>query len=200
MKTRETYHHGDLRRALIDAGRAEVAARGAPAFSLRGVATHLGVDPAAVYRHFRDKADLLGAVAAEGFVRLADEMVVRMHAAATPLGQLQATGRGYVAFARQDPATFRLMFGPKEVARLPEACLPPRTPHQLLVDALTALHAHTPLRLPPEAAVLPCWSAVHGLAALVIDGRVDPSLNLDAAADLVVDAVLVGLLDRGPRA
>jgi hypothetical protein len=41
---------------------------------------------------------------------------------------------------------------------------------------------------------------VHGLAALVIDGRVDPSLDLDAAADLVVDAVLVGLLDRGPRA
>ena len=101
------YHHGDLRRALLDAACKIMEHDGALALSLRAVAREAGVSPAAPYHHFRDKAELLAAVADEGFETLG----LRMKAArdAEPGDALTAMGVAYIMFAHENHALYRVM-------------------------------------------------------------------------------------------
>src|SRR5665213_3923660 len=89
------YHHGDLRRALVDAARRILEAEGPTALSLRAVAREAGVSPAAPYHHFKDKAELLDAVADEGWQML-DAGMAKAKAAADPRDKLTALGIAYV--------------------------------------------------------------------------------------------------------
>jgi AcrR family transcriptional regulator len=109
---RTTYHHGDLPAALRDAARRLVAERGPDGFTLREAARAVGVDHAAVYRHFADKRALLAALAEDGFHELAAVLraAVGDGDAATRLGRVAAA---YVRFALDDPARFRLVSGPR---------------------------------------------------------------------------------------
>jgi AcrR family transcriptional regulator len=93
------YHHGDLRRALIDAARRLLEAEGPSALSLRAVAREAGVSPAAPYHHFKDKAELLEAVAQEGWAKL-DERLGRAKSVAPSQDAMTALGVAYVLFAR----------------------------------------------------------------------------------------------------
>lgn len=104
------YHHGDLRRALIDAATRLLEAEGPSALSLRAVAREAGVSPAAPYHHFKDKSELLDAVAAEGWTLL-DAAIAKVRAeAATPADALDEIGVAYVCFARHNPAIYRVMY------------------------------------------------------------------------------------------
>ena len=105
------YHHGDLRDALVRAARTILEKKGLAALSLRGVARAAGVSPAAPYHHFADKQALLDAVAAQGFDALRSAMEKRMAKKTDPIARLDASGVGYVLFAIENPALFRLMFG-----------------------------------------------------------------------------------------
>jgi AcrR family transcriptional regulator len=125
-KRSASYHHGDLRDALVRAARTILEKQGLAALSLRGVARVVGVSPAAPYHHFPDKQALLEAVAAQGFDALTAAMEKRMAKKTDPTGRLDASGVGYVTFALENPALFRLMFGngeqqPSAHARLREA-------------------------------------------------------------------------------
>ncbi len=111
-KPRTTYHHGDLRRTLIDAALRAVERRGPDAVTLRGVARDAGVSQAAPYNHFADKDALLAAVAAEAFQRFAAALDRAGAAASSPRARAAALGRAYVGFAHAHAALFRLMFGP----------------------------------------------------------------------------------------
>ena len=108
---RHTYHHGDLRKALIEAAEAELAEKGVEGFTLRGCAKRAGVSHAAPAHHFKDANALLTALAVVAAERLYDSME-RRHARAekTPRAQFIASGVGYVEFALANPALFRLMF------------------------------------------------------------------------------------------
>ena len=106
-----TYHHGDLREALVRAARTILEKQGLAALSLRGAARGAGVSPAAPYHHFPDKHALLDAVAAQGFDALTSAMEKRMAKQKSPSARLDASGVGYVVFALENPALFRLMFG-----------------------------------------------------------------------------------------
>src|SRR6202012_4265946 len=102
------YHHGDLRRALIDAASRLLEAEGPSALSLRAVAREAGVSPAAPYHHFKDKGELLDAVAGEGWHML-DDTIARVRAeAASPADALDEIGVAYVCFARDNPAIYRV--------------------------------------------------------------------------------------------
>ena len=104
------YHHGDLRRALIDAATRLLETEGPSALSLRAVAREAGVSPAAPYHHFKDKSELLEAVASEGWTQL-DAAIAKVRAeAATPAEALDEIGVAYVCFARQNPAIYRVMY------------------------------------------------------------------------------------------
>src|SRR5205809_439421 len=114
MSARASYHHGDLRRTLIDASLALVEEEGIGALSLREVARKAGVTHNAPYHHFPDRGALLAAIAEEGFGRLAQETAAARAAVPDdPLARLTACGQAYVRFAIASPAHFRVMFRPE---------------------------------------------------------------------------------------
>ncbi len=177
---KDHYHHGDLRNALVETALRLVTERGPEGFSLREAARAVGVSPGAAYRHFADKAALLGALSADGHARLAAAMEHALahlpeapgsaaHAAASFL----AIGAAYVEFAVANPSHFRVMFGPCKPGEDDLACLAAqgRDTYQILVDVLDGLVATGVV--PPETragAELSTWSLVHGLASLLVDG------------------------------
>jgi AcrR family transcriptional regulator len=104
------YHHGDLRRALIAVARQILETEGQSALSLRAVARQAKVSPAAPYHHFKDKADLLDAVAQEGWAALEETMADAQVGPTTTRDLMASLGGHYVAFARQNPALYQLMY------------------------------------------------------------------------------------------
>ncbi|PTL85401.1 TetR/AcrR family transcriptional regulator [Vitiosangium sp. GDMCC 1.1324] len=167
------YHHGDLRRALLDASLALISEEGFGALSLREVARRAGVTHAAPYRHFADKEALLAAVAEEGFRAMAAGMKERMARETTPQGRLSACGVAYVLFAMEHPSHFRVMFGP-HFTKPPDlsASDEEEDAFDLLMGTITeGQRASVFLEGDPQALAMTCWSLVHGLASLLVDGH-----------------------------
>ena len=108
----QPYHHGDLRRVLIDTALQLVTEEQDWTFSLREVARRAGVSHHAPYNHFPEKQDLLGAVAVVGFERLRDGMLSAMAGIDAPEALVDVIGRTYVRLGLENPALYRLMFGP----------------------------------------------------------------------------------------
>ena len=167
------YHHGDLRRALIDASLALISEEGFSALTLREVARRAGVTHAAPYRHFADKEALLAAVAEEGFRSMAAQMRERMAQESGPAERLIACGVAYVLFAVQHSAHFRVMFGPHFVQ--PEKhegrSLEGVNAFGLLMQCLTEGQQAGVFRPGDTLSLaLGAWSLVHGLASLMVDG------------------------------
>jgi AcrR family transcriptional regulator len=164
------YHHGDLRRALLAVTLSLIERDDVAAVSLREVARRARVSYAAPYFHFRDKAELLAAVAEEGFRTLSAAVAeaLRMHARSRPRARLVAVGKAYLDFAAAHRAHYRVMFLAEVGDRARFVSL-----HQVAGKALEALQAlvaavrpgATPARR-RELAVI-AWSAWHGLASLL---------------------------------
>ena len=194
-KAATSYHHGDLRRALLDAAFEILKAEGPSALSLREVARRAGVSHQAPYHHFPSRAHLLAALSTEGFELLADSLR-RVQAAATdPVQRMQDTGVEYVMFASRNPERFRLMFGAELGARdpYPELNDAAKRVFELLVRPFGGTPrptAHTADR----AVVLTLWSTVHGLAALAVDGQVAlEGKALETAARATTERVWFGV-------
>jgi AcrR family transcriptional regulator len=207
VKKRTSYHHGDLRNALVTAALQLIAEHGVEGFTLRDCAKKAGVSVAAPYRHFADRDDLLAAVAADCMQRLGEAMDRAIEAAGEtdPLSAFRATGIAYVRFAVEHPAHFRVMNLPQVLARTPPEM-------RARVDAWmqemssrlrAAQEAGALIALPLEQILLAAGAITHGLALMIVDdvdglGDLDP----DAAAQLAIDVTGVlglGLLPRtGP--
>jgi AcrR family transcriptional regulator len=161
------YHHGDLRRALVDAARRILEAEGPTALSLRAVAREAGVSPAAPYHHFKDKAELLDAIADEGWQML-DAGMAKAKAEAEPREKLAALGIAYVCFARENPALYRVMY---DAARDREA-LPEQmqdnddSAYCKVRDTMVELGADPTATVDLELATVAAWCAAHGLAEM----------------------------------
>jgi AcrR family transcriptional regulator len=159
------YHHGNLRPALIAAARALLDEGGQGAVGLREAARRVGVSPTATYRHFRDKDDLIAAVAAEGF----REFGAALAAAGRKSEPLAAMGAAYVDFALARPGMFGLMFSPLMAKRelYPEL-------KAAAEEAFAQLRRGVESRASDgegvEAAAIAAWSLVHGLSRLILDG------------------------------
>lgn len=111
--TRDTYHHGDLRHALIARAAEVIESEGIEALTLRGLARDLGVSHAAPNRHFRSKAELLAALAAEGYSALkAATLSAADSVGNDPWVRLNAMGRGFLRWAFDHPASFRAIYHP----------------------------------------------------------------------------------------
>ena len=107
-----SYHHGDLRRALVSSALEILSEHGVAGLSLRAVARRAKVSAMAPYRHFADKEALLAAVAEHGFRQLTIRFSAAATAAPDPRAALDALGVAYVVFACDEPSLFKLMFGP----------------------------------------------------------------------------------------
>jgi AcrR family transcriptional regulator len=167
-----SYHHGDLRDALLRAARRILEKDGLAELSLRQVARAVGVSPAAPYHHFTDKQALLNAVATLGFAALTSEMLGKMAKETDPAARLDASGVGYVVFAVDNPALFRLMFGGEELS----ASAPLAEAGKKAYGVLEAAAADTS----PEGSANPfvclrLWALVHGIAKLIVEHCIKPS-------------------------
>lgn len=162
------YHHGNLRRAVLDAALDVIAAQGPGAVSLRDLARRAGVSHAAPAHHFKDRAGLLTAVAAEGNALLAESL----EAAA----DLEDLGVRYVRFALARPAHFQVMYQPHLLhPDTPDLAAARDRVDRTLRAAIAALPESD--RGPdPERARLAAWSAAHGFATLALSGSLDASL------------------------
>jgi AcrR family transcriptional regulator len=171
------YHHGNLREALIDAALALIAEKGPAGFTFAEAARSAGVSPAAPYRHFRDRDELIADVARRGFEVFATALEKAWdEGRPAPAAALERLGRAYLAFARDEPAYYAAMF---------EAGVPPAAHPDLhragdrafavLRGAAEALAAGLPAgRRPPALMMaLHIWSLSHGIASLFARG--DPA-------------------------
>jgi AcrR family transcriptional regulator len=200
------YHHGDLRRALVDAAFALLTEERNWDFSLREVSRRAGVSHTAAYNHFAEKRDLLAAVAAQGFDLLRTRMLDAIAQVTTADDALMASGHAYVGFAVEKPALYRLMFGPvlatryadrPEATRAAGAATKAVLEEILLRGARAGLFAIAPMGgRALAAATLACWSAVHGLSMLVIDGEDDAGLPTHDIVEQLIGNLLDGLKPR----
>ncbi len=169
-KARKDYHHGSLRRALIEAAVQVIAERGVDAVNLRELAARVGVTPGAPYHHFPTRKDLLAGIAEEGFAKLEALLIAERDAAPASEGaRLEALGRAYVSFAISHPGYFRVMFHGNANASGPTE--PGLRAFHILRDAVSACQEEgTAPEGDPALLVLTAWSAVHGFATLWVDG------------------------------
>ena len=195
VKAKRPYHRVNLKQSLLDAAVALIGEVGAQAFTLREVARRAAVSHNAPYRHFRDKDDLLGAVAAQGFEGLNESMQKAMAGGVTSADRLHLAGRGYVQFALDYPQHLLVMFDtPSSEEARPEYSQAARRAFQTLLDAIAAVQADGGL---PPGDPLPfaiaSWSGVHGLAKLAVSKR----LPFDAAQTLTFADYLSNVLTLG---
>jgi len=195
------YHHGNLKEALIRAALELIAKKGPAGFTFAEAARWAGVSPAAPYRHFRDRDDLLADVARRGFEQFADALARAWdNGRPDPLAALDRLGKAYLAFARDEPAYYSAMF---------EAGIPPESSPELrdagerafgvLRTATEHLVATMPAagRPPVLMMALHIWALSHGIASLF--GRGDAARRaLPMSADELLEAaVLVYLRGLG---
>jgi len=202
-EARHTYHHGDLRQTLLDAGIAAARAGGPDAVVLREATRRAGVVPNAAYRHFASRDALLQAVRAAALSALAEAMEKNLSKARrspdAARASLRAIGAAYLRFAQTEPGLFRTAFavpGDPETAGNPDtAGRSGLNPFQLLSTALDGLVAAG--LLPPErrpGAEYLAWSAVHGLAMLVLEG---PLRRLPRAQVRQIEQRLLQMVEKG---
>ena len=175
-RRRRGYHHGNLKEVLVEAARQLIEQRGPEGFSLTEAARLAGVSPAAPYRHFRDREALLSEVARSGFERFAE----RLHVAwdeghPSPIAAFENVGRAYLAFAREEPASYAAMFDaglsghddPDLRSAAERAFNVLRRASARLAESLPA-----DARPPGDLMSLHIWAFTHGIATLFSDSKV----------------------------
>jgi AcrR family transcriptional regulator len=178
MVPKRPYHHGNLKPALLRAAVGLIAEVGPAAFTLREVARRAGISHNAPYRHFREKDELLAAVATEGFERLADALAkpgkaTRARNPNPALRRFQASGLAYVQFALRSPEHLLVMFDwPLAPDRYPELSAAAKRAFSVLVGLVEAAQREGSLPgADPLAFACIAWSLVHGVAKLAIAKR-----------------------------
>lgn len=187
MRTaKATYHHGDLRAALVRAAMDLLEESGETALSLRAVARRAGVSPAAPYRHYANREALISAVAAVGYRELAEQLAAAHASPSTP-DQLAAVAIAYVRFALARPGLFRIMFS--------EPCDRDNDARVAATEAVSAYVRGIVQRSFPaadaDALATAAWALVHGLAFLYLDGKFDATdrAAVDARVRSAVQAI-----------
>ncbi|MEP2470672.1 TetR/AcrR family transcriptional regulator [Roseobacter sp.] len=175
------YHHGNLRQALIDAALLLIEVRGPMGFTLSEAAKKAGVTPAAVYRHFEGREDLIAEAALQGYGIFAD-LMQRAYDSGQPsaLAAFSATGRAYLAFARTYPGHYIAMFeSGVSINRTPDLAAAAARANDVLEQAAADLSQHIPADKRPPASMFSAhiWALSHGVVELFArnsPGRASP--------------------------
>lgn len=204
-KVKANYHHGDLRRALMDVSIDILKKHEVETLNLRKLAVLAGVSPGAPYHHFADRAELVAAIANEGFELLEGSMRKATATCANEASaRLEALGQAYVHFAISHPGYFRVMFRRETHNNATTAMrgAGQRT-FQLLCDAITACQqtGSAPAG-DPQPLILHAWAAVHGLSTLLVDGDLKgisiPTQQLASVMTNLMRRMLIALAESPP--
>jgi AcrR family transcriptional regulator len=194
------YHHGNLKEALVEAARRFIAERGLGGFTLADAAKLVGVSPAALYRHFSGREELVAEVAGRGFDVLADRLARALRGSGTPIERFTRMGEAYLAFAEEEPGFYAAMFA----ARGGEAEAPPGPwgpspgkedketpgPFNLLVNALMMTFPEGFAGIDPRFIALEVWALSHGIATLAAAGQLPKGPGIPDKHELLRAGVL----------
>lgn len=174
MVKKRGYHHGNLRQALVEAALSLIETKGPTGFTLSEAAKTAGVTPAAVYRHFEGRDDLIAEVALQGY-EIFGELMEYAYASGQPsaLARFEATGRAYLAFARRHPGHYVAMFeSGVSVNRTPELAAASKKAKGVLEHAASELSQHIPADKRPPASMFSAhiWALSHGVVELFARG------------------------------
>lgn len=176
MPTKKNYHHGDLRRKLLDTALKIISEHGLEKVSMRGLGVRLGVSRTAPYRHFAGKSALFCAIAEDGYKKLTKAMNQKnQQLTDDPVTRLNNTGIAYVEFAIANPVHYRIMFGneilendrTQELVREAE-----NTFNELLFAVKVCQDKKLVKPLNPHIIANLLWSMTHGISTLLIDGQI----------------------------
>jgi AcrR family transcriptional regulator len=174
----KSYHHGDLRNALIQAGLELLAEGGVHELDLRKVARRAGVSHAAPYRHFADKQALIAAINEEGFHWLTERIQSTLHdVSEEPVEQMLGIALAYVRFAQENPWLMREMFSGLTIEREMFASLNTASKRVYRLYAEVIKHGQERGKIvdgDPAALAGVLWSVLHGLAMLIIENQMRP--------------------------
>ena len=198
MPQTKTYHHGDLRQALITAALSLMAETEVGDLSLRAGARRAGVSHTAPYRHFADKEALLAAVAEEGFRTFGQRLEAAAMTTDDPLKRLAAIGQAYVRYALAHPVHYRVMFGSYDItdSDYPTLIEAAQLSYQVLLNAIVSGQSAGAIRPgEPQLLATTAWSLTHGLAMLLLENCLtqaqasDPEALTGAVNDLLISGL-----------
>lgn len=187
-----SYHHGNLRAALLEIASRHLEDVGPDKLSLRALAREAGVSQTAPYRHFEDKGALLAALAAKGYRDLQQCTESACESCETAAEQIVQSGLAYIRFAQQHPALYKLMFGPviEDPLTYPDLQQAGKESFEVIIGIVQrGLQEGSFSRERPDLIAMSCWSMVHGIASLSIDG-----MYTCAETDLPDDQLIEGAL------
>lgn len=192
------YHHGNLREALVDACVKLIAERGPQGFTLSEAAREAGVTPAAVYRHFEGREDLIAEVARQGYEMFGDLLTFAFNnGQPSALAAFEATGRAYLAFARKYPGHYIAMFeSGLALQRNADLALAANKAMGVMENAAATLSDHIPAhrRPPPSMFAAHMWAMAHGVVELFARGA--PGARSPLPPDQLLESA-IGIYLRG---
>ena len=198
---RRGYHHGNLREALVSAALELIAAKGPFGFTVAEAARSAGVSPAAPYRHFRDRDELIADVARQGFVRFEAELEQAWsNGSPDPFTAFERVGKAYLAFARAEPAYYSAMFEAGiALEAYPDLLQAGERAFGVLRKAAEAISGKLPPERRPPALMmgLHIWALSHGIASLFARGDAARRRVPMSAEDLLEAGMLVYLRGLG---
>lgn len=174
-----SYHHGDLKRSLLDAAKTLLTDKSIDSLSLREIAKHVGVSHMAPYAHFKNKSQLLQTLAADGFNELGERMLSVKYTQPDPRQLILLYGVQYIEYAVANPQIYRLMLSQtnpgehlssaKKINALTELQQASQAPYRLLRDGF-AHFENNEQKVSVQAQG--AWAMVHGIASLMIEGHI----------------------------
>ena len=183
------YHHGDLRRALILAAERVLERDGPQALSLRAVAREAGVSPAAPYHHFKDKSDLMLAIAGAGFEGLSDAMRAAVEADAEK--KLTTIGVAYVRFARDNPALYRVMYDSSRNAdSMPDKAHDEDSGFSMVEEAMIRAGIDPTDDLDLKLWCISAWCSAHGVAEMIGFAQFQPMIEALGGEDKFIEELM----------
>ncbi|HEX5655627.1 MAG TPA: TetR/AcrR family transcriptional regulator [Polyangiales bacterium] len=205
VKKGDQYHHPDLREAMIRVAQELLESEGPSSWTVRAAARIAGVSSGAPYRHFADKDTLLAAVATRGFDDLRTEIATHLDTVGDdPYARFGALGEAYVRFATSRPGRYQIMFGRDILNRAlhPELCAAADRSFASLLNEVETAQRSGVLRSDTASAAVAAgaWAVVHGLADLLLSGRLNDIADGDTQAltTTLGRMMFEGLLHREP--
>jgi AcrR family transcriptional regulator len=195
-KAAKPYHHGDLRRALLDEALRTIQKHGVEQLTLRSVGERLGVSRTALYRHFADKQSLLATVGTEGFRKLRRTLADAWEHSRRGRAGFNSMEKAYVRFAVENPSHYRVMFGGfiESAAKDDQFVEEARAAFQVLVDALIEQqNAGAIRRDDPMLMARFVWALVHGAAMLFIDGQFAETVQRESLEQYIFERLYASI-------
>lgn len=188
-----TYHHGDLKNALIQAGIDIISEKGIQELSIRNAAKRIGVSHTAPYRHFKSKEELVVAIAVKGFDILENtiEKAVANLSKSDPSALIEGC-RAYIQFAISHPNYYRIMFGDiiKNKTDYPDFFKAYDISFQKLIHIIVnQVNHHKKDKIDLEITAIAVWSMLHGYCLLVLDNEKNRHVGSKGQIDLLLQKV-----------